>query len=90
MHNKFLIFCEFEEVAETPDEPSHSQVVPRRVWTGSYNLSATAARSWENAVLIESLEVADAYAREFAQIFTFSECLDWESQWVEPEYRIGS
>jgi hypothetical protein len=86
MHNKFLIFCDQME-CETDGRPD---VVPVRVWTGSYNISYNAAASWENAVLIESREVADAYTREFAQILAFSEHLDWTTDWVEPEYRIGS
>lgn len=85
MHNKFLVFCD-----QGKDSYGDTAVVPRRVWTGSYNISLNAAASWENAVLIESAEVADAYAREFAQILTFSEPLDWTSDWVAPEYRIGS
>jgi hypothetical protein len=85
MHNKFLIFCEHGR-----DECGDPSVIPRRVWTGSYNISANAAASWENAVLIDSAEVADAYAREYAQIMAFSEPLDWTNEWVAPEYRIGS
>lgn len=85
MHNKFLIFCD-----QTVGGQGYQDVVPRRVWTGSYNISANAAASWENAVMIDSTEIADAYAREFAQILTFSEPLDWTSDWVAPEYRIGS
>jgi phosphatidylserine/phosphatidylglycerophosphate/cardiolipin synthase-like enzyme len=89
MHNKFLVFCD-RHVEPDQWEGNRTVVLPRRVWTGSYNLSATACRSWENAILIDSPEVAEAYTREFAQILTFSERLDWESDWVEPEYRIGS
>lgn len=85
MHNKFLVFCDVDQ-----DSHSHHVVTPRRVWTGSYNISANAAASWENAVLIDNAQIADAYAREFAQILTFSEALDWTSDWVTPEYRIGS
>lgn len=85
MHNKFLVFCD-----QAKDSHGDPAVVPRRVWTGSYNISLNAAASWENAVLIDSAEIADAYAREFAQILTFSEPLDWTSDWVAPEYRIGS
>ena len=85
MHNKFLIFCEYG-----CDENGDPSVVPRRVWTGSYNISANAAASWENAVLIDSAEIAGAYAREYAQIMAFSEALDWTSDWVAPDYRIGS
>jgi hypothetical protein len=86
MHNKFLVFC---DVALDTDD-GHEIVHPRAVWTGSYNISYNAAASWENAVLIGSAEVAAAYSREFAQILAFSERLDWTSDWVEPEYRIGS
>lgn len=87
MHNKFLIFCDVS-TATAPYE--RTEVHPLRVWTGSYNISYNATQSWENAVLIDDPSVADAYAREFAQILTFSEPLDWTSDWVEPEYRIGS
>jgi hypothetical protein len=85
MHNKFLVFCEHRR-----DDAGNPSVVPRRVWTGSYNISANAAASWENAVLIHSAEVADAYAREYGQIMAFSEVLDWTNDWVAPEYRIGT
>jgi hypothetical protein len=87
MHNKFLIFCEFESREGGFDS---GFVRPVRVWTGSYNISYNATQSWENAVLIDDPAAAEAYAREFAQILTFSEPLDWTSDWVEPEYRIGS
>lgn len=87
MHNKFLIFC---DQVPSQDEFRDIEIVPRRVWTGSYNISYNAAASWENAVLIESPEVAKAYTREFAQILAFSERLDWTTDWIEPEYRIGS
>lgn len=87
MHNKFLVFCD-----QVPSDVTYQEtkVQPRSVWTGSYNISYNAISSWENAVLIHNEEIADAYAREFAQILTFSEQLDWTSDWIEPEYRIGS
>lgn len=85
MHNKFLVFCDHGR-----DENGDPRLVPRRVWTGSYNISVNAAASWENAVLIHSTEIADAYALEFGQIMAFSEALDWTSDWVAPEYRIGT
>jgi hypothetical protein len=85
MHNKFLIFCD-----QKPDGDGLEDVVPRKVWTGSYNISANAAASWENAIMIDSPEVANAYAREYGQIMALSEPLDWRSPWVAPEYRIGS
>ncbi len=85
MHNKFLVFCDFN-----PNGDGLENVMPRKVWTGSYNISANAAASWENAIMIDSPEVAGAYAREYGQIMAFSETLDWTSEWIAPEYRIGS
>ncbi len=77
MHNKFLIFCDQVPSRDPFDDPA---VQPRRVWTGSYNVSHNAASSWENAVLIHSLDIANAYAREFAQILAFSERLDLDQR----------
>lgn len=85
MHNKFLVFC--EAGTGSVGIETHS---PKKVWTGSYNISDNATRSWENVVLIESVRVAKAYAAEYGQIFGLSEPLDWESPWVAPEYRIGT
>lgn len=90
MHNKFLVFCDFTEGVRDDGGWTSGQAHPVKVWTGSYNISDNASRSWENAVLIDDPAVADAYAKEFAQIFGFSEPLDWASSWVEPQYRIGS
>lgn len=85
MHNKFVVLCDMEG-----DEEHHGWLVPRAVWTGSFNMTFTASRSWENAVLIRDGDVAEAYAREYAQILAFSEELDWESRWVAPFYRVGT
>jgi phosphatidylserine/phosphatidylglycerophosphate/cardiolipin synthase-like enzyme len=92
MHNKFLIFCDAgkETHGEGEDEIEYESIVPRRVWTGSYNLTTTAARSWENAIIIDDPSVAEAFAHEYAQTFAFSEPLDWDRPWVVPEYRIGT
>lgn len=84
MHNKFLIFC-----TKTPGE--HEDALrPECVWTGSYNVTFNAQKSFENSVIIRDAAVADAYAKEWAQILAFSEPLDWESRWCAPEYRIGT
>ncbi len=85
MHNEFLVFCDIDQEGNGLED-----VLPRKVWTGSYNISANATASWENAVMIDSSEVAGAYAREYGQIMAFSEVLDWTSPWIAPEYRIGS
>lgn len=86
MHNKFLIGCDV--VSGTDGEVDTLQ--PRSVWTGSYNLTFNAERSLENSIIIDSDDLAEAYANEWAQIFALSEPLDWKTDWVAPEYRIGS
>lgn len=86
MHNKFLVFC--REVQQ--EESDHPALEPYKVWTGSCNLSYSATRSWENAIIINDKRIADAYAREWAQIFAFSEPLNWEDDWCAPEYRLGT
>ena len=60
------------------------------VWTGSYNLSENAGQSWENALIIRDPVIAGAYLNEWSQLFTFSEPLDWRSEYIAPEWRIGS
>lgn len=84
MHNKFFVGCDLS-TAEDGQE-----LFPKMVWTGSYNVSYTAQASFENAVIIDDGNVASAFAREWSQILALSEKLDWTSDWVEPEYRIGS
>ena len=87
MHHKFFVFC---DVAVDGEYQMPCGVTPRSVWTGSFNPTANGTRSRENAVLIESVELATAYAREWFQVYAISEPLDWESEWCEPQYRIGT
>jgi len=89
MHHKFLVFC---DVAESQDEDPwyRWQPQPKSVWTGSFNPTANGTRSRENAVVIESQHIALAYFREWYQMFALSEPLDWESDWCQPQYRIGT
>lgn len=88
MHNKFMIFCSL--VDRNDPEYKWKLVVPYAVWTGSYNLTKNAAASFENAVLINSPAIAKAFYMEFGQIMALSEPLDWKTDWVEPEWRIGT
>jgi hypothetical protein len=67
-----------------------SGIIPRGVWTGSFNPTANGTRSRENAVLIEGVSIAAAYLKEWFQVYAISEPLDWESEWSEPQYRIGT
>lgn len=63
MHHKFFVFFDSDG--------------PYAVWTGSYNPTGMAEQSLENAVLIESREVAAAYAAEHAQLLFQSVPLSW-------------
>lgn len=63
-------------------------LVPRAVWTGSFNWSETAVRSLENAVFIESEAVARKFYDEFLWIWAHSEPLDWKYKSSQPEYQI--
>jgi len=90
MHNKFLVFCKVNHSAETASFRSPYETVPYAVWTGSCNFSETAMQSFENAVLIESHPIANAYFNEWGQITALSEPLDWSSEWIEPEWRVGT
>ncbi len=87
MHHKFMVFCRF-----TGEDPISGQreTESYAVWTGSFNASENGTRSLENAVIIESPVVAAAYMEEWRTLFGISEPLDWESPWVQPEYRIGT
>ena len=80
MHHKFLVFCNFEE----------ERLQPRAVWTGSFNFSNNAELSLENAVYIKRRSIAEAFLREFEQVVAISEPLNWDHEYVAPEWRIGS
>lgn len=86
MHNKFLIFAKIVEA----DDDSWGRVIPYGVWTGSFNLTKNATYSFENAIYTTDSEIVRAYYNEYGQIASMSEPLNWESDWIEPEWRIGS
>lgn len=88
MHNKFIVLGRFENNPSSNNYPIHFQ--PQKVWTGSFNFTKNAVKSFENAIILNNSKIAEAYANEFAQIFALSEDLDWTSDWIEPFFRIGS
>ena len=96
MHNKFLVFAKsrntirIEKYGEYAYEIPEVEWEPYAVWTGSFNFTEAAHNSWENSVYIESEEIAQSYLNEWAQLLAFSEPLDWTSEYVEPEWRIGT
>lgn len=85
MHNKFLVFCRWNS-----DPKEFPELMPYEVWTGSYNMTHNATQSLENAVSITSPSIAYRYFREWIDILSVSEPLDWESEWSQPEWRFGS
>jgi hypothetical protein len=82
MHNKFLVLGHFAD----NDEDESCTAVPDLVWTGSFNASAAAEASFENAVIIRSRQVATTYLAEWALLFCLSEPLDWTSEWIAPSF----
>lgn len=90
-HHKFLVFLEpRNDLYKNEDCYENDIYRATAVWTGSFNFTKNAGQSLENALYIESYEIADAYYREWAQVMALSEPLDWESDWVAPEWRIGT
>ncbi len=83
MHHKFCVFAEHSENLG-------KFLMPHAAWTGSFNWSATASRSLENAVYFKEQKAVKGFYLEFQQVLALSEPLDWSSEWLEPEWRIGS
>jgi hypothetical protein len=88
MHNKFLVFCRVDILREKTYP--EVDIVPYAVWTGSFNFTMNATMSLENALVLWNRAIAAAYYDEWQQILSLSEPLDWESNWCEPEWRIGT
>ena len=94
MHNKFLVFCQPRRISpeENGDDGCFGIFQPRpyAVWTGSFNFTRNAGMSLENALYLTDHQIVQAYFREWEQIEAISEPLDWEQDWSEPQWRIGS
>ena len=95
MHNKFILFAKLSFSPapghEGEDDPLLAPTWdPRIVWTGSCNLTRLTPRSRENALIIRDAIIGEGYLREWVEIMAMSEPLDWDSQWVDPEWRLGS
>lgn len=76
--------------ADEYDYQGGRRAVPRAVWTGSFNFSENGRRSLENAVIIRDPDIAAQFYAEWGALVGISEPLDWTSEYVHPEYRIGT
>src|SRR5262245_13509725 len=85
-HHKFVVFC--REKHETGE--GWLNYTPYEVWTGSFNFTANACKSFENVIVSSDPNIVLAFFKEYAQIAALSEPLDWEVAWTEPQCRIGS
>lgn len=90
MHNKFIVFGKIKKIKQTEKQIHNKLFIPYAVWTGSLNFTKSAIESFENAVYIKDKDVAKAYMKEWAQIFSLSETLDWKSEYCEPQFRVGT
>jgi len=94
-HNKFLVFC--KQIKKSTNQTRENNEIiyePTAIWTGSFNFTLNADKSFENGIYLEDKSgknpIIMAYLKEHHQIFALSEKLDWEHNWTEPEYRIGT
>lgn len=102
MHHKFLIFTNGSKThlpirspfgdPETKYEERLKVTISDNacVWTGSYNITHTATKSLENAVVLHCPKIAKAFYEEWAQIALLSEPLDWNNDWCTPQWTFDS
>lgn len=93
MHHKFLVRLRQEKVAQNWGELGVSESVvlhPEAVWTGSFNFTKNAGDSFENALVVHDEAIARSYLEEFSRVASLGEPLDWESDWVMPQWRVGT
>jgi hypothetical protein len=104
MHHKFMLFQFIKDFKGNPmpateedlirEDPGYSGYLKLghfdAVFTGSYNFTWNASNSLENSVILTQQPIIKGYYEEFERIFGISEPLDWNSEWVNPRYRIGT
>jgi hypothetical protein len=86
-HHKFVLFAKQHDPHIAWNLPMY---FPYAVWTGSYNFTKNAGLSFENAVVLTHQHIVEAYMAEFEQIAALSESLDWSSEYVRPQWRVGT
>jgi hypothetical protein len=93
MHHKFLVIVEIRKEMQPVKygQPKETEVLrPKMVWTGSYNMSANASDSLENAVIMKDPKILQAYCQEWANLYFNSERLDWQDEYFYPndDFRV--
>lgn len=94
-HNKFIVGCNWRVGRCRNDHGPYCfrdgcKPKPVAAWTGSFNFTNNASRSFENAVIIKNSTIANAFYQEWMQLVCLSEPLDWETPWCSPQWRIGT
>ncbi len=106
MHHKFLIFCninikdnyvdyDFEDEEDYFDYNRKTySVIPKAVWTGSFNMTHNGTHSLENALFIQDDNIAKSYYDEWQYIFGLSEYIPseyWNHEWSRiDDFRVGT
>jgi len=88
MHHKFLVGCVSHRPLDDDGYPS-LELIPRSVWMGSFNMTKGARRNMDSAVVMGAGPAA-LYYREWLDIFSHSEKLDFEHEYCVPEWRLGT
>lgn len=87
MHDKFVVFGSYS----ITDDSGSVSFLAETVWMGSYNFSMSATQSFESVIILRNAELANtAFLKEFRLLLSLSEPLNWQSEWVCPQFRIGT
>ncbi len=106
MHHKFLVFCNIKikdnkDNYDFEEEENYSYynrqtyyVIPKAVWTGSFNMTHNSTHSLENALFIKDHNIAKSYYDEWQYIFGLSEYIPseyWNHKWSRMDnFRLGT
>jgi len=85
MHHKFLVGCDATE----RNEAGQLVFKPKSVWAGSFNMTGRSVRNLDSAIIMGS-EPASVYYKEWRDAVMFSEPLDFNANYVCPEWRLGT
>lgn len=81
-------FCEYNWHYNSDFLMSIDYIKPYAVWTGSFNFTCNATKSFENALYITEPSIVQAYFSEWGQLESLSESLDSESDSLSPEWEL--